>query len=150
MAWFLTLVSCCFPIQSQSSGHLQAGAVQKVVGKRGEAVQAKIPVSIDAGFHVNSNKPSQEYLIPLSLSWTSAGALQPGAVVFPKPNTEKVGDLDLSVFTGKFDLLANFKVAANASAGPGSALGKLRYQACNSNTCFPPKTIDVTVPYQVQ
>lgn len=107
-------------------------------------------MSIDAGFHVNSNKPAEEFLIPLSLTWTSPGALVPGAVTFPKPSTEKVGDEQLSVFTGKFDLIANFKVAPNASAGPGSALGRLRYQACNSNTCFPPKTIDVTVPYQVQ
>jgi len=113
-------------------------------------VQVKIPVSIDAGFHVNSNKPSNEYLIPLSLTWASTGALQPGAVAYPKPSTEKVGDERLSVFTGKFDLLANFKIAANAPAGPGAAAGKLKYQACNSNTCFPPKTIEITVPYQVQ
>lgn len=150
LASLLTLVCFCLPTHSQGSGHLQAGAVQKVAGKRGDAVQAKIPVSIDPGFHVNSNKPAEEFLIPLSLTWTSAGALVPGTVTFPKPSTEKVGDEQLSVFTGKFDLVANFKVASNASAGPGSALGRLRYQACNSNTCFPPKTIDVTVPYQVQ
>jgi len=30
------------------------------------------------------------------------------------------------------------------------ASGKLRYQACNSNTCFPPKTADVNIAYQVQ
>jgi hypothetical protein len=135
---------------AQGNGHLQAAAPQKVVGKRGEAVQTRIPVSIDPGFHVNSNKPSAEYLIPLSLSWTAGGALQPGAVVYPKASTEKVADMTLSVFTGKFDLIANFKIAGDAAAGPGSAAGKLRYQACNSNTCFPPKTIEIAVPYQVQ
>jgi DsbC/DsbD-like thiol-disulfide interchange protein len=135
---------------AQNSGHLQAGQAQKVIGRRGDAVQAKIPVSIDEGFHVNSNKPSEEFLIPLSLTWTSTGALEPGAVTYPKPGNETVAGQKLSVFTGKFDLVANFKVAANASAGPGSAAGKLKYQACNSNTCFPPKTIEVTVPYQVQ
>lgn len=113
-------------------------------------MQAKIPVSIDSGFHVNSNKPSEEFLIPLSLTWTSAGALQPGSVIYPKPGAEEVGGQKLSVFTGKFDLIANFTIAPTAPAGPGSAAGRLRYQACNSNTCFPPKTIDVTVPYQVQ
>lgn len=120
------------------------------MGKRGEAVQSKIPVTIDPGFHVNSNKPSEEFLIPLSVTWTSAGALQPVDVIYPKPETEMVAGEKLSVFTGRFDLIANFKVAPNASAGPGSAAGKLKYQACNSNTCFPPKTIDIAVPYQVQ
>jgi hypothetical protein len=120
------------------------------VGKRGAAVQAKIPVTVDPGFHVNSDKPKEEFLIPLSLTWTSTGALDPGAVIYPKPTTEKVGDQQLLVFTGKFDLIANFKIGVSASAGPGSVAGKLRYQACNSNTCFPPKTIEITVPYQVQ
>jgi hypothetical protein len=54
------------------------------------------------------------------------------------------------VFTGSFDLMANFKVAANAPAGPGAAVGQLRYQACNDRACFPPKTIEVTISYQVQ
>ena len=151
LALSLTLASICVPCSlAQGSGHLQAGAPQTVVGKRGAAVQAKIPVTVDPGFHVNSDKPKEEFLIPLSLSWTSTGALDPGAVIYPKPTAEKVGDQQLLVFTGKFDLIANFKIGASASAGPGSAAGKLRYQACNNNTCFQPKTIEITVPYQVQ
>jgi hypothetical protein len=46
--------------------------------------------------------------------------------------------------------VTDFKVAANAPAGPGAAVGKLRYQACNDRACFPPKTVEVTVPYQIQ
>lgn len=107
-------------------------------------------MAIDPGFHVNSNKPTDEYLIPLSLTWSATGALEAGAVVYPKPVMEKVADKPLAVFTGKFDLIANFKVGATAAAGPGVVAGKLKYQACNSTTCFPPKTIEVNVPYQVQ
>jgi thioredoxin:protein disulfide reductase len=129
---------------------LQVGAPQKVAGKRGDSVQARIPVSIDPGFHVNSDKPKDEYLIPISLTWTAGGALEPGSVIYPKPTIEKVADQQLSVLTGKFDLIANFKIASNAPAGPGAAVGKLKYQACNSNTCFPPRTVEVNVPYQVQ
>jgi len=46
--------------------------------------------------------------------------------------------------------VANFKVAANAPAGPGVAAEKLKYQACSNKACYPPKTIDVNVSYQVQ
>ncbi len=150
------LTALCAPwifapqLPAQGNGHLQAGAPTQVAGKRGEAVQSKIPVSIDPGFHVNSNKPSQEYLIPLSLTWTAPAALEPGAVIYPKPGLETVAGEKLSVFTGRFDLIANFKVSPNAAAGPGAAVGKLRYQACNSNTCFPPKNIEISVPYRVQ
>jgi hypothetical protein len=115
-------------------------------------VQAKIPVTVMTGYHVNSNTPSEEYLIPLKLTWTSTGALEGGAVTYPKAGLEKYefSDKPISVYTGNFELVANFKVAANAQAGPGVAAGKLKYQACSNKACYPPKTVDVSLPYQVQ
>jgi len=125
---------------------------QKVAGKRNATVQVKIPVEVKAGYHVNSNQPSEEYLIPLKLTWTAMGALEGGTVTYPKPALEKYefSEQPLSVYTGGFLLVANFKVAANAPAGPGAAAGKLRYQACSNRACYPPKTVDITVSYQVQ
>lgn len=122
------------------------------MAKRGASAEAKIAVSVEPGFHVNSNTPSDAYLIPLKLTWASGGALEPGEIVFPKPQMEKYefSDKPLSVFTGDFDLTAKFKVPAGASQGPGIMLGKLRYQACNNNSCFPPKTVEVRLSYQVQ
>src|SRR6516162_8661085 len=149
----LLLPLLCLPfLQAQSSGYLTVGRASTVSGKRNASVEARIPVSVLPGFHVNSNKPSEEYLIPLKLTWTATGALEPGAIVYPKPTEEKYefAEKPLSVLTGSFDIVANFKVAANASAGPGSAAGKLRYQACNNRACFPPKTVDVKVNYRIQ
>jgi hypothetical protein len=107
-------------------------------------------VTVDPGFHVNSNPAAAENLIPLSVTWTATGALQAGTVTYPKAIKEKVGDQMLTVYTGSFNLVANFKVSASAPAGPGAVVGKLRYQACNATTCFIPKTVEITVPYQVQ
>ena len=131
---------------------MAVGEPQKVAGKRNAAVQAKIPCSVQAGYHVISNKPNEDYLIPLKLTWTSTGALEGGAITYPKASQEtyEFSEKPLSVFTGNFDLLASFKVAATAPAGPGVAVGKLRYQACSNRACYPPKTIEITIPYQVQ
>jgi thioredoxin:protein disulfide reductase len=130
------------------------GEVQKVAGKRNATVQVKIPVSVDAGYHVNSDKPSLDYLVPLKLTWDKAamGALEGGTVVYPKAAQEKYDfeDKPLSVYTGNFELTATFKVAANAPAGPGIATGKIKYQACSNKACYPPKFADVSIPYQVQ
>jgi hypothetical protein len=139
-------------LQAQNRAYLTVGQASTVSGKRNASVEARIPVSVLPGFHVNSDKPSEDYLIPLKLTWTATGALQAGAIVYPKPTQEKYefAEKPLSVLTGSFDIVAGFKVASNASAGPGSAAGKLRYQACNNRACFPPKTVDVTVNYQIQ
>ena len=148
----LAMVLCPPLLRPQSSSveRVTVGQPQKVVGKRNDAVQTKIPVSILEGYHVNSNAPADEYLIPLKVTWTSLGALEGGQVTFPKAEKMAVGDQTLSVFTGKFDLTVNFKVSAQAPAGPGIASGKLGYQACNNRMCFPPKSVAIDVPYQVQ
>jgi hypothetical protein len=140
-------------VLAQNNGYLTIGDPSKVAGKRNAAVKTTIPVSVREGYHVNSNTPSEEYLIPLKLTWTSTGALEGGTVTYPKPLLEKFDFSEgkpISVYMGNFDLVANFKVAANAPAGPGMATGKLKYQACSTKACYPPKTIDVNVSYQVQ
>jgi DsbC/DsbD-like thiol-disulfide interchange protein len=137
---------------AQPGERVTVGQPDHLVGKRNAAVQVKIPVSVLKGFHVNSNKPMEEYLIPLKLTWTSTGALQPGAIDYPAPSVEKFefAEKPLSIYSGNFDLVAHFKVAGTAPAGPGAVSGKLRYQACNDRACFAPKTLDVTVVYQIE
>jgi DsbC/DsbD-like thiol-disulfide interchange protein len=137
-------------LAAQSSGHLTIGSAAKITGERNASVQTRIPIAVETGFHVNSNPAAAEYLIPLSVTWSATGALQAGPVTYPKATKEKIGDQTLTVYTGSFDLVASFKVSPTAPAGPGAAIGKLKYQACNSTTCFIPKTVDITVPYQIQ
>ncbi|HUP03169.1 MAG TPA: protein-disulfide reductase DsbD domain-containing protein [Bryobacteraceae bacterium] len=131
---------------------MTVGVLPKVVGKRNAAVQAKIPCTVREGFHVNSDKPAEDYLIPLKITWTQTGALQPQPATFPAPQFQKYefSQKPLSVFTGAFDVTANFKVAANAPAGQGIATGRLSYQACNNTACFAPKSIQISIPYRIE
>lgn len=124
---------------------------EKVVAKRGVATKSRVTVTLGAGYHVNSNTPSEDYLIPLRLTWTP-GALVASDVAYPKPVMEKYSfsPKPISVFTGKFDVTTTFKVAPGTSPGPGVMAGKLRYQACNDKACFPPKTVEVRLTYQVE
>ena len=144
----------CLPClwAQNSASYLTVGEPQKVAGQRNAVVASRIPCTVQAGFHVNSDTPTYDYLIPLKLTWIDTGALTPGAVTYPKPSKEKYAFSKdpLSVVTGSFDLIAHFKVARNAPAGPGMATGKLKYQACNDRACFAPKTVDIAIPYQIQ
>jgi hypothetical protein len=102
-----------------------------------------------AGFHVNSDKPKDEFLIPLKLTW-NAGPLEAKSVSYPKAEEIKVGSQMLVVFTGALPIQTEFKVPANAPAGAATMTGKLRYQACNSEMCFRPSTLDVRVPVNIE
>ena len=124
---------------------------QAVPAKRGATVQAKVKAVLQPGYHANSNVPTDEYLIPLKLTWDK-GPLESPVVAYPKAQLEKYefSEKPISVYTGSFELVTTFKVAANAPVGPTIMAGKLRYQACSNKACFPPKTVEIKLPVQVQ
>jgi len=117
--------------------------------KRGAVVTQILKPVVLAGFHVNSDKPKDEFLIPLKLTW-NAGPLEAKSVSYPKPEEIKVGSQMLVVFTGTFPIQTEFKAPANAPPGSATMTGKLRYQACNSEMCFRPSTLDIRVPVAIE
>lgn len=154
----MTLVLACSPAcfgQLIGKGFAQPGVLnytppKKVVAKPGAAVDSALLVELRPGYHVNSNTPSDDYLIPLRLTW-EAGPLEATGFTFPKPHMEKYkfSEKPLSVFTGDFQIVTRFKSAANAAPGPATLTGKLRYQACNDSMCLPPKTLDVSLQVEI-
>ena len=122
---------------------------RKVTVKAGATADSTLKLNLKQGFHVNSNTPSEEYLIPLKLTWND-GALESTGTTFPRPEFQKYSfaQKPLSVYTGDFEVVTHFK--AKASPGVSTITGKLRYQACNDNMCLPPKTLEVKVDVEVQ
>jgi hypothetical protein len=123
---------------------------EPVAAKAGATIEFKLPLQLREGYHVNSNKPPDPYLIPLRLTWDS-GPITVAEIVYPKPDFRKVDFFagPLPVFSGRFELLTRFKIPASVPPGLINIAGKLRYQACNDRMCLPPKTIDVTLPVSV-
>ena len=142
----LALLLSLAPLPAQISTVLTVTPPEKIAGKRNEVVPADFALQLRSGYHVNSNTPSDEFLIPLRFTWTN-GAAEAGEVTFPKPQLEKYqfSEKPLSVFTGDFKVQTKFKVIST-----GTVTGKLRYQACSDKACLPPRTIDVKVPVEVR
>jgi hypothetical protein len=139
-----------FLASAQSAdGVVNIATPQTLSVKRGQTAQQKLQISLRSGFHVNSDKPRDEFLIPIKLTWTS-GPLQTKQISYPKPEDVKVGDDTLSVFTGKFTIDTEFLAPPQAQAGIATMQGKLRYQACDSRSCKRPATVAVQVPVSIQ
>ena len=80
-----------------------------VKAKRGTPATVTLKVSLPAGFHMNSNTPTDANLIPLTLKWT-AGPLEGGVVTYPKPLLE--------TYAPHRKLLDTAKHAAGSALGP--------------------------------
>jgi hypothetical protein len=133
------------------SPNLTVAAVPTVKAAKGADTKITIQAHLPAGYHANSNKPSEAYLIPLSLKWT-AGPLTMISVEYPAGSMEKYSfsDKPLSVVTGDFSIMTKFKVPASAANGPAAETGTLRYQACDNHACYPPKNVPVNVTVSVE
>lgn len=111
--------------------------------KRGESAKQVLKAVVLDGFHVNSDKPRDEFLIPLKLTWDSAAPLEVKSISYPKPEDIELNGSHMLVYTGAVPIETDFMVAKDAPKGPTTISGKLKYQACNNHMCFPPKTLDV-------
>jgi hypothetical protein len=117
--------------------------------KRGETAKQVLKAVVLTGFHVNSDKPRDEFLIPLKLSW-NAGPLEAKSISYPTPEELEMNGQKLVVFTGVVPIETEFVAAKDAAKGGATITGKLKYQACNTQMCFRPATIDVHFPVVIE
>jgi hypothetical protein len=144
-------LATCLPSLRAQSSVLTAATPPKTVGTHRGNLVGKVFVRLSEGYHVNSNTPNDEYLVPLRLTWNAA-PLEVIEVSYPKPEEQSYAfsDKPVSVFSGEFEIATRFKVPASSQRGPAVLTGKLRYQACNQSACLPPKSVEVRLPVHIQ
>ena len=118
----------------------------------GRASDVELHFKVKEGFHVNSNQPKSELLIPTTLKLEPPTDLAAGSITYP-PGKDVSFPFDpsekLNVYSDDFTVKAKMSAAKTASAGNFTVHGQLRYQACSDNACFPPKNIPVQFDIQV-
>src|SRR5579884_2056972 len=94
-------------LHAQGANVLSVGEIPTLHVHRGQAAEQKLTLELRPGFHVNSNKPNDEFLIPLKLTWAPSAGIEPGAVEYPAPKLEhsSFSDKPLSVFDGTFQII---------------------------------------------
>jgi len=119
--------------------------------QRGRLVQAAIVIDIPAGYHINSNRPTEKYLIPTQLKVDAPGEVRIGPVGYPRAllKSFKFSKKQLSVYEGRAFLRFNVSVPANYSGGSVDLKAQVRLQSCNDEVCFPPRNYDANMRIDV-
>lgn len=120
--------------------------------KRGGAAQLAVIIEVDDGYHINSNRPAEKYLIPTALKIERTAGLTTTPVTYPKAKLEKFefSKKPLSVFEGKSVLKLTARALPSLASGSQTLKAKLTVQACNNQLCLRPQTIDVSIPLKVE
>jgi Disulphide bond corrector protein DsbC len=119
---------------------------------RGKTGSVELQFRVGKGFHVNSNKPSAEYLIPTTLRLDTPTDIVVGKITYP-PGQESsfafAPEEKLSVYSGDFALTVQVRPLSTVLPGRYQFRGELKYQACDNAACYPPKKLPVQFEVKV-
>ena len=105
-----------------------------------------LSVTLERGWHVNAHDPDRPYLIPTSLDVDPPGDAGIAEIRYPEPVVHSLAfapDVKLRLYEGSFPVRVRLKDGA-----PKHLDARLTSQACNDETCLPPRT--VAVPYRAE
>jgi hypothetical protein len=156
-ALFLTSCQKNSPPPTQSQGTpsevSSTAEVVKVVGHfipKAAAAPANVELEITPGFHVNANPATFPYLIATEVQPGKVDGITVGKITYPVGVAQKFAfaDQPLSVYEGKVTIPISITVAPEAKGERKLPL-KLRVQACDSEKCLPPSTLDSAIAINI-
>jgi DsbC/DsbD-like thiol-disulfide interchange protein len=102
-----------------------------------------IALQVNRGFHVNSNKPNDELLLPTVVHLNPPQGIMIVNIHYPageQLSLPFMGKDTLSVYSGSFSVTADVLILKSVAPGTLRVHGEVKYQACDNRQCFPPKT----------
>jgi len=152
IAWLFLLVSTAVWPQSGKGPSVTMAPVPLVSAQQAKQTTVSLSFRVASGFHINSNAPKDEFLIPTALKMDPPTDIVLGKIEYPAGKDVAFPfspDTKLNVYSGDFTI--NLSVHPLASVVPGkyAMRGVLRYQACDNAQCFPPKTLPINFDIKV-
>ena len=116
----------------------------------GEVLQLAAVVTVDPGWHVNSDDPGDEFSMPTTVSWLLPEGWPEPLTVFPegKRLSFDFADAPIEVWEGRVVLVGRLTVPETA-AGPVRPRVEVTAQACNDTQCLPPVGVRAGVDIEV-
>jgi len=155
IAFSLLLMFACAALAQGTAPSVRVAPIQTIVVTRGSKAQLHIEMQVNKGFHINSNKPNNELLIPTVVRLSPPQGIMILNIQYPageQLSLPVMGEEKLSVYSGNFAVNAEVRIPKSAAFGTLRVHGEVKYQACNDRQCFPTKTtplefdVDVVKP----
>lgn len=129
------------------NGSLSPGKTQ-----RGRTVQGTIVMDIPSGYHANSNRPLERFLIATQLQIETQKGIRVGPILYPRPllRSLKFSKSKVSVFEGRTTIRFSVTVPRSFAGNSAELKARLRFQSCNDDLCFPPQTREIKLWLNVE
>jgi hypothetical protein len=120
--------------------------------KPGGSAEALVKLTVAGGYHINANPPSFSYLKATELNVEPNEGLTPGKPIYPSSITRKFAFSKdpLAVYEGQTEIKVPLSAAGNAQKGAQTLKARLRIQPCDEEACYPPRTIETSIPVTIK
>lgn len=159
IGWFALLAASALaqdpplsPVPPNKIPSVSMAPVGLVTAPRTTQTIVKLNFRVAEGFHINSNTPKSEYLIPTVLKMDVPTDIVLGKTDYPQGKDLTFPfspDETLNVYSGDFTVAVSVHPLKSVVPGKYMMHGVLRYQACDNAQCFPPKTLPVSFDVKV-
>jgi Disulphide bond corrector protein DsbC len=152
LACLLVLLAGHALAQEGSAPRVSVAAVPLVTAPRAAQTMVNLNFRVASGFHINSNAPKSEFLIPTALKMDLPTDIILGKIEYPAGKDLSFPfspDEKLSVYSGDFTVAVAVHPMHSVTPGKYVMHGVLRYQACDNAQCFPPKALPVSFDVKV-
>jgi len=111
--------------------------------KPGQTYDLAIELTIRSPYHINSDQPTEDYLIPVTVDLTPKKGITFGKVIFPPADMRKLelSENPLSIYEGKVQIKTSVALAADFKEKELLIDGKIGYQACDNRSCLAPADV---------
>jgi len=139
------------PVRDQKGPVIAEARPKQTRVAPGGTLQVTLKLLMDEGWHINSHKPLQDYLMPTTVALGDGQPASLGAVTYPqgKEKTFSFSDEALSVYEGEVTIALPIEIAGDAPVGPGGLTITVSVQACSDRTCLAPESLSLTLPFRV-
>ena len=141
---------------AQSPGNkvpsVSVAPVDPITVTRGQAGPVSLHFRVARGFHINSNMPKSEFLIPTTLKMDAPTDIALTKLTYPEGTDMSfpfAPDEKLNVYTGDFTITMNVRPLHTVLPGKYAIHGELKYQACDNAACYPPKKLPIDFDVKV-
>jgi len=109
----------------------------------GRTYELSLELSIRAPYHINSDQPTEDYLIPTTVDLTPKKGVRFGPVIFPPAEMKKLelSENPLSIYEGKIQIKTTVALAADFKEKELLIEGRIGYQACDERSCLAPTDV---------
>src|SRR3981189_2768620 len=119
---------------------------------QGKASPVPLSFRVARGYHINSNQPKSEFLIPTALKISATTDIVIGGTTYPDGHDMSFAfapDEKLNVYTGDFEVDVSVRPLRSVQPGKYIVRGTLKYQACDKAACYPPKQLPLSFDVKI-